>query len=123
MPEKPSQTIFVVDDDLLIASTLALILNSSGFSATGLTNGQQAIEAAELGCPDLLITDVSMPGMNGVELATRFKALCPSCKVLLFSGHISTGELLEDAKQQGCDFQILVKHIHPKDLLGAINKM
>jgi YesN/AraC family two-component response regulator len=71
----------------------------------------------------LLITDVSMPEMNGVEMAIRFKSICPTCKVLLFSGHASTGDLLKSAKESGHDFELLTKPIHPKDLLEAIRKL
>jgi len=121
MPEKSPRTIFVVDDVTVIASTLAIILNSSGFQATAFTSAEEALVAVDLGCPDLLITDVSMPGMNGIELAVRFKSLCQSCKVLLFSGHHSTSVLLEAAREHGHDFQLLTKPVHPKDLLAAIS--
>jgi len=123
MSENSPKTVFVVDDEPIIASTLSTILNSSSFRATAFTSTEEAIEAAELRCPDLLITDVSMPGMNGIELAARFKSLCPNCKVLLFSGHYATSALLDSARKQGNDFQLLTKPIHPKDLLAAISKM
>jgi CheY-like chemotaxis protein len=112
--------VFVVDDEPVISSTLALILNSSGFRATAFTSAAEAIKAVESTCPDLLITDVSMPGMNGVDLAIQFRALCPDCKILLFSGHFATGQLLENARIRGYDFHILAKPVHPKDLLAAI---
>jgi CheY-like chemotaxis protein len=123
MPEKPLPTVFVVDDQPIIATTVAAILNMSGFSATGFNGAADALQAAETGCPDLLITDVSMPDINGIELAIRFRSLYPNCKVMLFSGHAATGDLLEAAKGQGYDFTILAKPIHPKDLLAAIKNL
>jgi CheY-like chemotaxis protein len=63
-----------------------------------------------------------MPGMNGVDLAIHLQSLCPKCKVLLFSGQAATQELMELARKDGHDFELLSKPIHPKDLLAAIRK-
>lgn len=122
MPENHHMTIFAVDDEPVIASTLAMILDASGYRATGFTSGGDAIKAAAHGCPDLLISDVSMPEINGIELAMWFKSFCSSCKVLLLSGALSTEARLEEAKQKGYDFHILAKPAHPEDVLAAIKK-
>src|ERR1700678_3425363 len=116
-------TIYVVDDEPVIASTLTAILNGSGFQATGFTSAEDAIRAAESESPSLLISDVVMPGMNGVELAIRLKSICPDCKILLFSGQAATNDLLESASKRGHEFELLSKPIHPKDLLAAIRKL
>jgi CheY-like chemotaxis protein len=123
MPEKSPQKVFVVDDEPVIVLTLTAILNTFGFSTKGFQSAKDAIQAAESECPDLLITDVSMPGMNGIDLAIQFKSLCPSCKVVLFSGHANTAGLLETARGQGHEFTLLTKPVHPKDLLAAIAKL
>ena len=120
MPENPPQTVFVVDDEPVIALTLAAILNASGFKATAFTNPLDAIKAAEREGPALLITDVVMPGMNGVDLAIYLKSICPKCKVLLFSGQAATADLLERARAQGHEFEILAKPVHPTDLLAKL---
>ncbi len=70
--------------------------------------------------PDLLITDVSMPGMSGIDLAIEMKMVYPRCKTLLFSGQASTADLLEKARQDGHDFVLLQKPTHPADLLREI---
>lgn len=123
MTETPTQTVFVVDDEPVIASTLAAILNASGFQATAFTNPVEAIEAAERQGPGLLISDVVMPGMNGVDLAIHLKSLSPKCRVLLFSGQAASADLLNAAKEAGHDFEFLLKPVHPKDLLAAIRKL
>ena len=82
---------YVVDDEEVIATTLALILNRSGFEAVAFSRPIEALRAAEQRCPDFLITDVSMPLMNGIDLGIQFKAIHPRCKELLFSGAHSTG--------------------------------
>jgi CheY-like chemotaxis protein len=113
----------VVDDEPIIASTLATILNLSGFSATGFESAEAAIQAAESQCPDLLIADVVMPGMNGIDLAIRFKSYFPDCKTLLFSGQLVTNDLLSAASSEGHKFPILAKPVHPTELLAAVQSL
>ena len=114
---------FVVDDEPVIASTLALILNGSGFEALAFTEPLLALKAAEKRCPDFLVTDVSMPVMNGIDLGVQFKAIYPTCRVLLFSGALSTENLLHGAREKGHDFQILAKPVHPKELLSTLKEL
>jgi DNA-binding NtrC family response regulator len=123
MSEVPPQIVFVVDDEPAIAETLATILNASGFQATAFTDAETVIHAAESCCPSMLISDVVIPHMNGIELAIRFKATCPECKILLFSGNASTNSLLEVATTQGHAFTLMCKPVQPKDLLAAIAKL
>ena len=114
--------VFVVDDDGIIATTLATILCKSGFLAQSFTNPLDALRTTTESIPDLLISDVVMPQMSGVELAIRIKAVCPTCKVLLFSGQAAMVDFLEQARNEGHDFQLLNKPIHPSDLLLAIRQ-
>ena len=61
-----------------------------------------------------------MPGMSGIELAIQFRKNFPQCKVLLFSGQAATANLLEDARSDGYEFEVLAKPIHPADLLAKL---
>jgi DNA-binding NtrC family response regulator len=115
--------IFVVDDETTIASTLALILNSHGFDAVPYTSPLDALRAAETHSPDLLLTDVSMPQLNGIDLAVQFKAIYPDCKVLLFSGNAATSGLMDHAKENGHNFDLLAKPVQPRDLIATIQSM
>jgi DNA-binding NtrC family response regulator len=112
--------VFVVDDEAVIAQTLAIILNQAGFQASAFDHPDKAIAARAELVPDLLITDVMMPGMTGVELAIHFRQAQPNCKVLLFSGQAATADLLEKAQEQGYDFDLLSKPVHPADLLAKL---
>ncbi len=112
--------ILVVDDEPVITDTLAAVLRNSGYAVRTAYNANAAIILAKEFVPDLLITDVAMPGMNGIEMAITIRNLFPLCQILLFSGQAATAELLADAKDRGYDFELLVKPIHPEDLLAKL---
>jgi len=118
--EQKRLRIFVVDDESVIATTLAIILQRSGFEATSFTAPLEALKAAKLQPPDLLISDVMMPGLTGVELAIRMRTEHPKCKVLLFSGQAATANLLEAARADGHRFELLSKPIHPSEFLQKV---
>lgn len=113
---------FVVDDETLIATTLAAILNASGFEAKSFTDPLAALKAAEAHTPDFLVSDVMMPKLNGIDLGVQFKAIHPHCRVLLFSGQAATVDMLSQARSKGHDFPLLEKPVHPKDLLAALEE-
>ncbi len=116
--------VFVVDDEGIIASSLAMILRfQGGFHATAFTEPLAALQAALADAPDLIITDVVMPGMTGIDLAVQVQQNCPDCKILLFSGQAATSHMLEAVRVQGYDFDILSKPVHPADLLAKISDL
>jgi CheY-like chemotaxis protein len=115
--------VFVVDDEPVIAATLATILRMNGFSARFSTDPVEALAAARLDAPDLLVSDVAMPGLTGIDLAIQIKAQYPDCKILLFSRQATTQDLLEDARSQGHNFQLLQKPVHPSVMLSMIGEL
>jgi CheY-like chemotaxis protein len=121
-PNNPRR-ILVVDDDRVIALTLGTILRREGFDVSFFTDPHEALEAARSTTPDLLITDVVMPQMSGIELAIKLRESCPRCRVLLFSGQPATTQLLEDTKAKGHDFEVLAKPAPPEALLAVIRKI
>jgi CheY-like chemotaxis protein len=58
--------------------------------------------------------------MNGIEFAILLKAECPDCRLLIFSGHPQTAELLDFAEGQGHHFEVVAKPIHPEQLLDWV---
>jgi CheY-like chemotaxis protein len=121
MPEtqvKPK--VLVADDERVIADTLAIILNQSGFEATAVYSGEKAVETAKSLKPDMLISDVIMTDLNGIDAAIQIRSILPSCKILLFSGQAATADLLDRARGQGHEFEILAKPVHPQDLLARL---
>ena len=115
--------VLVADDERVIADTLALILNQSGFEATAVYSGEKAIEAAKTLQPDMLISDVIMFGLNGIDAAIEIRKFMPTCKILLLSGFSSTADLLEDARKRGYHFEILAKPIPPSDILARLGEL
>jgi DNA-binding response OmpR family regulator len=113
--------VLVVDDEAVIADALAMILEQSGLRALVAYDGKSALEIAITVPPDLLLTDVAMPGMNGIDLALAIRHTLPKCKILLFSGQASTKDLLGTARDAGQDFTILAKPLHPTELLARVS--
>ena len=95
----------------------------NGFSARFFTCPLEALAAARSESPDLVISDVAMPGISGIELAIQMRAQYPNCKILLFSGQASTSDLLEGARAQGYDFRLLQKPVFPPELLFEIGQL
>ena len=115
--------VLVVDDEAIIADTLVLILNKSGYEASAAYSGEQALELAPVTEPDLLISDVAMKGIDGIETAIRFRSLFPACKVVLFSGQAHSADLLHDARKKGYAFEVLRKPVEPAVLLRHIRSV
>jgi CheY-like chemotaxis protein len=119
---RPRPRVLVVDDEHVIADTLAIILGQNGYDASAAYTGEEAVEKARTVKPDLIISDVIMKDMNGIEAAIQIRKLLPACKILLFSGQAATADLLDNARQQGHEFEILAKPVHPADLLAKLKK-
>ncbi len=115
--------ISVVDDEYLIATTLASVLRSQGFHATSFTEPLKALQAARCDPPDLIISEVSMSLLSGIELAIQVRKQCPDCKVLLLSGQPDISTLLEASRATGYTFEVLPKPIHPTHLLTRIHSL
>lgn len=113
--------VLVVDDERVIADTLVIILNKNGFDATAAYSGESAVELANSLQPQMVVSDVIMNDMNGIDAAIQIRAALPKCKILLFSGQAATADLLEKARHEGHEFEILAKPVHPQDLLARLH--
>jgi DNA-binding NtrC family response regulator len=113
--------VFVVDDEAQVANSAAMILRVHGFDARAFSDPLEALKASQIDAPDLLLSDVIMPGLNGFELSAGVVKDCPKCRVLLFSGNPAAREgYAATPTQKG--FDLLIKPIPPSDLLNAIRK-
>jgi CheY-like chemotaxis protein len=120
LPERTRPLVLIVDDERIIADTLSMILSHSGFTTLTAYDGLSGLVIARRAMPDLIISDVVMPGMTGVELALAVTQMTPTCKILLFSGQAATVDLLKEARNAGHDFTTLAKPVHPTDMLKRV---
>jgi len=116
-------TILIVDDERPLADTLCEILRAAGYRCSVAYSGMEGLERVNKLNPALVITDVIMPGLNGIDLAKKIRAHHATCAVLLFSGNAATLDLLETARGEGHAFQVLAKPVPPPELLTAVAKM
>ena len=113
--------VIVVDDEPVIADTLVDILNGEGHQAISTSNGNSAIEWAARFIPDIVVSDVIMPGLNGIETAKAILNKFPGCRIILFSGQAASTELVARARDDGYQFEVLSKPVNPDVLLNTID--
>jgi DNA-binding response OmpR family regulator len=112
--------VLIADDERVIADTLAMILNQGGFEARAVYSCVKALEMAPSFKPDMLISDVIMSELNGVDAAIKIRALLPEVRVFLLSGQTATADLLEKAHATDMGFEVLIKPLHPHDLINKL---
>ena len=115
--------VLVVDDERLLAETTAAILRRAGFATKTAYDGFGALDLMTSFRPDYLLTDVMMPGMNGVELAITITQNYPGTKILLFSGQAGVSQILEESMARGFEFPLLAKPVHPSKLVEGLKTL
>ena len=120
--DRPHPVVLVVDDVQVIADTRVAILTSWGYSAIACYDAESAIEMAKVIPPEILIADVLLSRMNGVDLAIAIQAIASDCKVLLFSGLADASDLLGTARRAGHHFTLLQKPVHPLDMRAQLRE-
>jgi len=117
------QKVLIVDDERWTSDTLATIFNISGFEARAAYSAEEALEIMKAWQPALVILDVVLPRMSGIDLAIDLAARAPSCQVLLFSGNPNTAQLARAAAQAGHPFNIIEKPVHPDFMLQKASQL
>ena len=112
--------VMVVDDEPLIRETILEILREEGFEPIGISDGAAAVTWAERIKPDVVLADVIMPGLNGVEMAITLRTRMPELRIMLFSGQAAAADLLERARGEGYEFELFPKPIKPDELVAAL---
>jgi len=112
--------LLIVDDEQIVADSFALILGEFGYETSAVYNGEKAVEAASALMPDVVISDVMMAEMSGIEAGVQIRRMLPDCRIILFSGQTSTADLVQRATSEGHSFELLTKPVHPKALLAYL---
>lgn len=119
-PPLQKATVVVVDDERLIADTIAEILETGGFEASAFYDADSALRHCRESCPDIVITDYVMPGLNGLQLAHQLRTECSGARVFLLTGQGNIAWMSQQMRELGSEFEILAKPLHPEELLERL---
>lgn len=112
--------ILVVEDEPIVLHTLQLILKQHGYDVKGARDGTEALSVGLDFDPAILLCDINLPDIDGIQISLRLKKTLPSMRVILLSGEISSSELLDDASRAGHHFEVLAKPTEPQELLHVL---
>jgi DNA-binding NtrC family response regulator len=112
--------ILIVDDERMIADTLSVIFRRVGYETFTAYNGLLGLDAARKVAPNLVLSDVVMPELDGIAMAMEIRTTLPEIRVLLFSGQAGTLDLLHDAEQRGFHFELMQKPVHPDEIIRKV---
>lgn len=119
LPESQG-TIFVVDDDRYVLDSVSTLLREYGFTIMPFSNGQEAVKRFASEPVDLVLTDINMPGMSGIELLEKIRFLDHETPVLLMTAYADLDTAVQ-AIQKGA-FDFIIKPYRPPYLIHAIEK-
>ena len=112
--------ILIVDDEHAVADTLCLIFKKHGFDCRVAYTEDSAIASSDEFCPELLLCDISMPGMSGLDVVFMVTKKYPDCRVLLLTGHYTNlGYAQAWALSHPAPSRIMTKPVPPAQLLEA----
>jgi DNA-binding NtrC family response regulator len=117
-----AKRVFVVDDEPVISATFGLILRLRGYETYTFSNPLDALWEVTQSAPDILLADVVMPEMSGIDLAIQVSQSHPECRIMLLSGQASCFDMLAGARERGYHFPMLKKPIYPDTLLAALEQ-
>lgn len=100
----PKPRILVIDDDSAIRSSLRMTLEYEGYECLLAPTGQEGLSLLERDAPDLVLLDVKMPGMDGIEVLERIRAVNETVPVIVISGHGTISTAVEATKKGAFDF-------------------
>src|SRR5881296_531238 len=120
MTIRKTPTVLVVEDDIESRTAMRKILDGVGYKTMEADNGQEALDLLPTEEIDILVTDLRLPVMDGVELLKRAKAADQEIEVILITGHGTVEVAVEAIKEGAYDF--ITKPIKKAQLLHAVEK-
>src|SRR2546429_273210 len=100
----PKPRILIIDDEAAIRDSLRMTLEYEGYEFVGAATGQEGLALVEREAPDLVLLDVKMPGMDGLEVLDRLKAMNDALPIVVISGHGTISTAVEATKKGAFDF-------------------
>jgi DNA-binding response OmpR family regulator len=117
---RPRKLVLIADDEPIIGATLVEILQEEGYDALCVSDGESAWFWTKFARPDIIVADIVMPRLNGIELGKKVTKEFPETTIILFSGHPGSRNILEKAIADGWKFDVLAKPIRPDVLLDRM---
>jgi CheY-like chemotaxis protein len=114
----PSRRVLVVDDNLAARETLCDLLEGEGYAVIGAASAAEALEQARREPPDVVVSDIGLPGADGFDLAARFRSELPHTRLIALSGY-SQDEYRARAREAGFDAYL----VKPMDLPGLLEQI
>src|SRR5216684_2506483 len=96
--------ILVIDDEAAIRDSLKMTLEYNGYEFVGAATGQEGLVLTERDAPDLVLLDIKMPGMDGLDVLGRLRAINETTPVVMISGHGTTSTAVDAIKRGAADF-------------------
>ncbi|WP_460774848.1 MtrAB system response regulator MtrA [Microbacterium sp. GXF7504] len=109
--------ILVVDDDTALAEMIGIVLEAEGFEAVFCADGDAALEAFRTSRPDLILLDLMLPGMDGIEICTRIRAES-GVPIIMLTARTDTADVVRGLESGADDY--IVKPFNPKELVARI---
>jgi FixJ family two-component response regulator len=116
----PTSIVFVVDDDISVRESLELLIQSEGWQPQTFSSAQRFLSHSRALVPSCLVLDISMPGLNGLELQKRVAVDHPDVPIIFITGHGDVPKTVQAMKAGAVEF--LTKPFNDKVLLGAIRQ-
>jgi two-component system, response regulator, stage 0 sporulation protein F len=114
-------TVLIVEDEQPLSMAYQTILEKHGFRALAATNGEEALAVLQTDKPDLILLDMMMPKMNGLEFLRRLQGTFPADKVIVFSNQDSQ-EDIDEAFRLGANRYLLKSWAAPQDLVKVVKE-
>ena len=115
-----ARKVLLIDDDASLRRVTEYSLHSAGFNVLSAADGKQGLASFRADCPEVVITDIQMPGMSGYEVLRQIKAERPETQVIVITAHSSVEKAVEAMKQGALDY--LSKPFSRDELIIVVEK-